>query len=75
MVVNWNPIVDWDNEGWREQAACRYTDANLFFRASHRRRCRPDRGGEDGLRVLPGRERVPSVRAGHKPGIRYLGRQ
>ena len=31
MAVSWNPVPDWDNEHWREQAACRYTDANLFF--------------------------------------------
>ena len=31
MAVSWSPAVDWDNERWREQAACRYTDANLFF--------------------------------------------
>lgn len=31
MAMSWNPIPEWDNERWREQAACRYTDANLFF--------------------------------------------
>ncbi len=29
----WNPSFDWDREGWREQAACRYTDLGLFFPA------------------------------------------
>jgi len=27
----WTPIFDWDNDGWRDQAACHQTDANLFF--------------------------------------------
>lgn len=27
----WNPVFDWDNEGWRHQAACRHSDADLFF--------------------------------------------
>jgi len=31
MAVMWNPIFDWDNEAWREKAACRDTDADLFF--------------------------------------------
>ena len=31
MAVSWNPVPDRDNERWRQHAACRYTDANLFF--------------------------------------------
>lgn len=31
MAVVWSPIFDWDSEGWREQAACRRTDPELFF--------------------------------------------
>lgn len=30
MAVLWNPI-DWDVQGWRDQAACRHTDPHLFF--------------------------------------------
>jgi WhiB family transcriptional regulator, redox-sensing transcriptional regulator len=26
-----NPVFDWDNDGWRDQAACRCCDAELFF--------------------------------------------
>lgn len=33
MAVMWNPITEWDNEGWRNQAACRYVEAELFFPA------------------------------------------
>lgn len=33
MVVMWSPVFDWDNEGWRDQAACRSVDAELFFPA------------------------------------------
>lgn len=35
MAVMWSPVVDWDNEGWRDQAACRNADAELFFPAGH----------------------------------------
>lgn len=31
MAVMWNTIFDWDDDGWRERAACRHTDAELFF--------------------------------------------
>jgi WhiB family redox-sensing transcriptional regulator len=31
MAVMWNPIFDWDTEGWRDKAACRHSDADLFF--------------------------------------------
>lgn len=33
MAVTWTPIFDWDNEGWRDGAACRHTNAELFFPA------------------------------------------
>lgn len=33
MALTWNALIDWDNEGWRELAACRCTDAELFFPA------------------------------------------
>jgi WhiB family redox-sensing transcriptional regulator len=33
MSAIWNPAFDWDSDGWRTQAACRHTDANLFFPA------------------------------------------
>jgi len=33
MAVTWTPIFDWDNEGWRDDAACRHTNAELFFPA------------------------------------------
>lgn len=26
-------VCDWDDDGWREGAACRHTDAGLFFPA------------------------------------------
>lgn len=31
MAVTWNPIFDWDKEGWRNDAACRHTEATMFF--------------------------------------------
>jgi len=31
MAVTWNPIINWDSEGWRDQAACHHTELALFF--------------------------------------------
>ena len=31
MAVTWTPALDWDGQGWRDQAACRHADADLFF--------------------------------------------
>lgn len=33
MTAFWNPVFEWDNDSWRDQAACRHTGANLFFPA------------------------------------------
>lgn len=33
MAVTWTPIFEWDAEGWRDDAACRHTNAELFFPA------------------------------------------
>jgi len=33
MAMTWSPSFDWDNERWRGKAACRHTDAELFFPA------------------------------------------
>ena len=31
MTAICDRVLDWDNDRWRDQAACRHTDANLFF--------------------------------------------
>jgi WhiB family redox-sensing transcriptional regulator len=31
VALMWTPVFDWDNEGWRDQAACRSCDPELFF--------------------------------------------
>lgn len=31
MALTWNRTVDWDAEDWRESAACRNVEPELFF--------------------------------------------
>ena len=31
--MTWTPGLEWDGQGWRDQAACRHADARLFFPA------------------------------------------
>jgi WhiB family redox-sensing transcriptional regulator len=32
MALTWSrTVVDWDNDDWRTDAACRHTDPDLFF--------------------------------------------
>ena len=31
MAVTWSPIFDWDAEEWRDGAACRDTNVELYF--------------------------------------------
>jgi len=33
MTITWNPILDWDDDAWRRNAACRASEPGLFFPA------------------------------------------
>ncbi|MGI8808480.1 MAG: WhiB family transcriptional regulator [Acidimicrobiales bacterium] len=35
MAVTWSPIFDWDTAKWRDDAACRHTNVELYFPAGN----------------------------------------
>lgn len=35
MAVTWSPVFDWDTEKWRDSAACRHTNVELYFPAGN----------------------------------------
>ena len=50
MALMWNRTVEWDEGDWRQFAACRSTEPDLFFPiGTTGSRRRPDRVGQAGV--------------------------
>ncbi len=75
VALIWSPILDWDNEGWRPQAACRDVDPKVFFPVGRSGPAVSHIGTAQAVPFVPRQGSLPAVRPRDEPGSRSLGRQ
>ena len=75
MALTWTRSIEWDVEDWRERAACRDTDPDLFFPVgSTGPAVEQIMAAKAVCATCEARDELPRVRSGDQPGVRHLGR-
>ena len=75
MALTWSRNIEWDVDDWRDKAACRDTDPDLFFPiGSTGPAIEQIESAKTVCTECGAQSSCSGVRTGHQPGVGHLGR-